>query len=44
LVSTNKRDNNKGEVRTKSGEVHVSLNDEDLDLGTTAAVVPLRQR
>jgi hypothetical protein len=34
LVSTNECDEDKGEVRSRLGEVHVSLDDEDLDLGT----------
>ena len=33
LVSTNKCDKNKGEVRSRCGELHVPLNEEDLDLG-----------
>jgi hypothetical protein len=38
LVSTNKYDKNKREVRTRSGEVHVPLDNEDLDLRTVINV------
>ena len=38
LVSTNECDENKGEVRSRRGELHVSLDDEDLDLGTVINV------
>jgi hypothetical protein len=38
LAATNECDENKGEVRSRRGEPHVPLDDEDLDLGTTINV------
>ena len=38
LVSTNECDKNKGEVRPRRGELHVPLDDKDLDIGTAISV------
>jgi hypothetical protein len=38
LATTNECDENKGEVRSRRGELHIPLDDEDLDLGTTINV------
>ena len=38
LVCTNECDENKGEVRSRHGKLHVALDDGDLDLGTVINV------
>ena len=38
LVSTNECHENKGEVHSRRGELHFSLDDEDVDLGTVINV------
>jgi hypothetical protein len=38
LVSTNECDENKGEVCSRRSELHVPVDDEDLDLGTVIIV------
>jgi hypothetical protein len=38
LVSTNECDENKGEVRSRRDELHVPMDNEDLDLGTVIIV------
>jgi hypothetical protein len=38
LVSTNECDENKGEIRSRRDELHVPMDNEDLDLGTVIIV------